>query len=361
MGVWWFCSRGVLPLLEKSPFLPDEDKTKLVKFARRRTRDPAPTLREIIRRPFRKLNTREIRIARNRRSVLVRRNSWPHLVPREEVTFSGSDGPIPELCHEMDSLGPAVSKLQGKTERRLPLSSTAGHSSFRTRSFSAGSGHPRCSRSILQPSTYSLPPSTGPTGKGLRGPEHPTSIRHFGPCYDTPLAWLPYCEILAAFFPHPFTSSLSSFPVSLFLLHSTFLIVSIFFSFLFLLLYPSSFDSSLFLFLSFVPALASVRFAPLFCCSKSPDHWTLSLSLSLYIFFSFRSCPIFSLFFCWQRIRSFFLVENSIIVIGKTRSVMKIPLWYVESSVLLFSVDRTKRIKRTKHFAVATLKTRRNP
>ncbi|KAK1127356.1 hypothetical protein K0M31_003897 [Melipona bicolor] len=23
------------------------------------------------------------------------------------MTFSGSDGPIPELCHEMDSLGPA--------------------------------------------------------------------------------------------------------------------------------------------------------------------------------------------------------------------------------------------------------------
>lgn len=183
MGVWWFCSRGVLPLLEKSSFLPDEDKTKLVKFARRRTRDPAPTLREIIRRPFRKLNTREIRIARNRRSVLVRRNSWPHLVPREEVTFSGSDGPIPELCHEMDSLGPAVSKLQGKTERRLPLSSTAGHSSsFRTRSFSAGSGHPRCSRSILQPSTYSLPPSTGPgLARGFAAPNIPRASDTLGP------------------------------------------------------------------------------------------------------------------------------------------------------------------------------------
>lgn len=268
-----------------------------MKFARRRTRDPARVPREIIRRPFRKLSTREIRIARNRRSVLVTRNSWPHLVPRDEVTFSGSDGPIPELCHEMDSLGPAVSKLQGKTERRLPLSSTAGHSSsFRTRSFSTGSGHPRCSRSILEPSTYSLPPSTGPTGEGLRGPEHPTSIRHFGSCYDTPLAWLPYCEILAAFFPHPFTSSLSSFPVGLFLLNSTFLIVSIFFSFLFLPLYPSFFDSSLFLFSSFVPALASVRFAPLFCCSKSPDHWSLSLSLSVH-FFTFRFCPIFFFFF----------------------------------------------------------------
>lgn len=40
--------------------------------------------------------------------------------------MSGSDGPIPELCHEMDSLGPAVSKLQGKTERRLPPCLSSG-------------------------------------------------------------------------------------------------------------------------------------------------------------------------------------------------------------------------------------------
>lgn len=129
--------------------------------------------------------------------------------------------------------------------------------------------------------------------------------------------------------------------------------------FFFLLLYPPFFDSPLFLFSSFVPALASVRFAPLFCCSKSPDHWSLSLSVH---FFTFRFCPIFFFFFLLTEDSFiFFPVENSIIVIGKTRSVMKIPLWYVESSVLLFSVDRTKRIKRTKHTAVATLKTRRNP
>lgn len=36
-----------------------------------------------------------------------------------EATLRGPDRPIPELCHEMDSLRPAVSKLQSKTERRL--------------------------------------------------------------------------------------------------------------------------------------------------------------------------------------------------------------------------------------------------
>lgn len=37
--------------------------------------------------------------------------------------FKGPSGSIPELCHEMDSLRPAVSKLQGKTERAdsLPM------------------------------------------------------------------------------------------------------------------------------------------------------------------------------------------------------------------------------------------------
>lgn len=174
----------------------------------------------------------------------------------------------------MDSLGPAVSKLQGKTERRLPPCPTAGHSSsFRSRSLAAASARPRCSRSILQRATYSLPPSTAPTGKGLHGPEHPTSIRHFGPCYDTPLAWLPYCEILAAFFPRPFTSSPSSFPAPLFLLHSTFLIVSIFSPLSFFPLYPHhsslSFPLSLSLSVSrsFLSA-SSLPFAPFSPCSR---------------------------------------------------------------------------------------------
>lgn len=146
------------------------------------------------------LNTREIRTSVGRKYCSA------YLVPREEVTFSGSDGPIPELCHEMDSLGPAVSKLQGKTERRLPLRPTAANfSSFRSplaprRSLPTASSllsfDPRANHLLL-------PPSTEPAGKRFHGPEHPTSIRHFGPCYDTPLPWLPYCEIPPFFLTLP--------------------------------------------------------------------------------------------------------------------------------------------------------------
>lgn len=41
--------------------------------------------------------------------------------PVQVTVFSKFDGHVPELCHGMDSSRLAVSKLQGKTERRLPL------------------------------------------------------------------------------------------------------------------------------------------------------------------------------------------------------------------------------------------------
>lgn len=52
-----------------------------------------------------------------------------------------------------------------------------------------------------------------------KGSERPTSIQHFGPRYDTPSAWLLYCEIYSALFVPPLTISLLSsllFPFSSF-------------------------------------------------------------------------------------------------------------------------------------------------
>ena len=298
----------------------------VVKFAgrRRRVRDPAAdkwrnyTHVELYLLHSENLNTREIRIARDRRSVCWQREipgvAYP--VPREEMTFSGSDGPIPELCHEMDSLGPAVSKLQGKTERRLPLSSIAvvtlllflsdlSLSRFIFLSFSF-SPHwiPVGASSLLSLEqrgehllSSTIPTSTGPTGKGLHGPEHPTSIRHFGPCYDTPLAWLPYCEILAAFFPHPFTSSPSTFPAALFLLHSTFFIVSIFsppfFLFFFFTFISPSLQTLFFSFSFSFPPCSTVCYPfvllRFFACFKSLDPCIpfLSFSTDTVFYFSF--------------------------------------------------------------------------
>lgn len=98
---------------------------------------------------------------KNRTSSTESRSQSTRCAPRE-ATLRVPDGPIPELCHEMDSLGPAVSKLQGKTERRLPP---------------------------VPVPTSPLALSSLPSPSGFcEGPERPTSIQHFGPRYDTPSA-----------------------------------------------------------------------------------------------------------------------------------------------------------------------------
>lgn len=87
--------------------------------------------------------------ARDCVALLARRHFW------------GPSGSIPELCHEMDSLRPAVSKLQGKTERADSL--PVPWSLFSSCSLSSALPSPSCF---------------------CEGPERPTSIQHFGPRYE---------------------------------------------------------------------------------------------------------------------------------------------------------------------------------
>lgn len=59
----------------------------------------------------------------NKFSKLRSQPTRDYAAPLARRHFRGPSGSIPELCHEMDSLRPAVSKLQGKTERAdsLPM------------------------------------------------------------------------------------------------------------------------------------------------------------------------------------------------------------------------------------------------
>lgn len=114
-------------------------------------------------------------------NALARRCKFLDSVPREEVTFSGPDGPIPELCHEMDSLGPAVSKLQGKTERRLPLyPAAANFSSFR--SPSAPHRSPQCILlALVRSSTYLCLHRPNRPARGFTAPNIPRASDTLGP------------------------------------------------------------------------------------------------------------------------------------------------------------------------------------
>lgn len=118
--------------------------------------------------------------ARDCVALLARRHFW------------GPSGSIPELCHEMDSLRPAVSKLQGKTERAdsLPVPWSL---------FS--------SCSLLPP--YRL------HRVSARGPNVPRASNTLGPAMNTPSVWLLYCEIHSTLLVPSFGLLLSSrFPLS---------------------------------------------------------------------------------------------------------------------------------------------------
>lgn len=171
---------------------------------------------------FEESNAREIR-------TLARRCKFLDSVPREEVTFSGPDGPIPELCHEMDSLGPAVSKLQGKTERRLLLHPTAANfSSFR--SPPAPHRSPQCILlALVRSSTYFYLHRPNRLARGFTAPNIPRASDTLGP------AMIHLCR------GYRTARSLPSSSPALFLLHSIFSSIFSLLPFSFLPLYFPSF------------------------------------------------------------------------------------------------------------------------
>lgn len=223
-------------------------------------------------------------------NALARRCKFLDSVPREEVTFSGPDGPIPELCHEMDSLGPAVSKLQGKTERRLPLyPAAANFSSFR--SPPAPHRSPQCILlALVRSSTYLCLHRPNRPARGFTAPNIPRASDTLGP------AMIHLCRGYRTARSAPFFLA-RPLPSAFYLLLNFFSPPLFFFTFIFPFFRPSPRTSYIrsFALSTVLPNHPSLPFAPFFLRSR-----TLNL-LQLF------SSPIFSL------LLSLFLISNRIL------------------------------------------------
>lgn len=235
-------------------------------------------------------------------NALARRCKFLDSVPREEVTFSGPDGPIPELCHEMDSLGPAVSKLQGKTERRLPLyPAAANFSSFR--SPPAPHRSPQCILlALVRSSTYLCLHRPNRPARGFTAPNIPRASDTLGP------AMIHLCRGYRTARSAPFFLA-RPLPSAFYLLLNFFSPPLFFFTFIFPFFRPSPRTSYIrsFALSTVLPNHPSLPFAPFFLRSR-----TLNL-LQLF------SSPIFSSpslpFSYFEQNPSPPSVHNSIIVI----------------------------------------------
>lgn len=222
-------------------------------------------------------------------NALARRCKFLDSVPREEVTFSGPDGPIPELCHEMDSLGPAVSKLQGKTERRLPLyPAAANFSSFR--SPPAPHRSPQCILlALVRSSTYLCLHRPNRPARGFTAPNIPRASDTLGP------AMIHLCRGYRTARSAPFFLA-RPLPSAFYLLLNFFSPPLFFFTFIFPFFRPSPRTSPLYtLFRSFnrapqpfFPSLCPI-FSPL-AYFKSPSTFFIAdFFLSFSPFFLFRT------------------------------------------------------------------------